>query len=222
MSNRPWTDSERSELIKLYPITPTHELAAKLNRTSISVFSKARKLKLCKSSEYLKSPVALALFRSAWRGKENRFKPGNQPWNKGVKGAKVCEAFDSAKYKPGNKPASWKPIGSIKSFNGYTKRKVSDTGNSKKDWVHLQVIVWEEHFGPVPPKHVVVFLDSDKSNVNIENLVCLHKAEVLWLNNNGWSKAPLEIRQSLIALAKLKCAQHIALRKLNQPRKHEN
>ncbi|MGP0074877.1 MAG: HNH endonuclease signature motif containing protein [Bryobacteraceae bacterium] len=37
--------------------------------------------------------------------------------------------------------------------------------------------VWEQHRGPIPPGHIVVFKDRDRSNCAIENLELISKAE---------------------------------------------
>lgn len=53
-------------------------------------------------------------------------------------------------------PANWRPIGSERMDRGYLVRKVTDTGNPKKDWKRVDVIEWEAINGPVPPEMVLV------------------------------------------------------------------
>ncbi|CAN7504892.1 HNH endonuclease [Acidovorax sp. LjRoot74] len=53
-------------------------------------------------------------------------------------------------------PANWRPIGAERMDRGYLIRKVTDTGNPKKDWKRVDVIEWETIHGPVPPGMVLV------------------------------------------------------------------
>lgn len=47
-------------------------------------------------------------------------------------------------------PRFWKPIGSERVDRGYLIRKVTDTGQPKKDWKRVEVIEWEAVHGPIP------------------------------------------------------------------------
>lgn len=43
-----------------------------------------------------------------------------------------------------------RPIGSERMDRGHLIRKVTDTGQPKKDWKRVEVIEWEEKNGPIP------------------------------------------------------------------------
>ena len=45
--------------------------------------------------------------------------------------------------------------------------------DSNRNWIFLHRLVWQDHHGPIPPDHVVVFIDGDNSNVDISNLDCV-------------------------------------------------
>ena len=47
--------------------------------------------------------------------------------------------------------------------------------NKQRKWVRKHRLVWESHFGKIPDGYKIVFLDENKSNLNIENLVCVSK-----------------------------------------------
>lgn len=47
-------------------------------------------------------------------------------------------------------PKNWRPIGSERMDRGYLIRKVTDTGQPKKDWKRVDVINWEAIHGPIP------------------------------------------------------------------------
>ena len=50
-----WTTKDLSLLKKLFPVTPTAKIAAKLGRKTDAVKKKASRMGLCKSKKYLKS-----------------------------------------------------------------------------------------------------------------------------------------------------------------------
>ena len=85
-------------------------------------------------------------------------------------------------YQKGQKGPNWQPIGcEYTTPNGYVYVKVSDipiTRNTKNrtgiNWKPKQVIVWEEHNKKTLPKgYTVSFVDGDKTNYDISNLIAL-------------------------------------------------
>jgi hypothetical protein len=50
-----WTKKELNLLTKLFPVTPTAKIAARLGRPTDAVKKKASRMKLRKSKKYLKS-----------------------------------------------------------------------------------------------------------------------------------------------------------------------
>lgn len=47
-------------------------------------------------------------------------------------------------------PMNWRPIGAERMNRGQLIRKVTDTGQPKKDWKRVEVIEWEALNGPMP------------------------------------------------------------------------
>ena len=72
---------------------------------------------------------------------------------------------------------NWRPIGSERMDRGKLIRKVTDTGNPKKDWKRVDVIEWEAKNGPIPPGHCVVFKDGRVRTVEAE--ITLDKLELI-------------------------------------------
>lgn len=71
--------------------------------------------------------------------------------------------------------------------DGYIWVKVDDQPKVPKsvNWKQKHVLLWEEENGPVPENHVVLFLDNDRTNITIENLALVSRAQLAVLNKNG-------------------------------------
>lgn len=89
MSKRQWTPTELDMLRRAYPDTVTAVLANALGRPIKSVYQKARELGISKSEGFMSSQASGRLQRGGQTPAmvANQFKPGQQPWNKGVPGA---------------------------------------------------------------------------------------------------------------------------------------
>lgn len=178
-----WTPEEEARLTEAYPGTRTADLATKFGCTEHKVYSKAASMGLKKTAEYLASEMACRLRRGANVGKAFRFKPGQEPWNKGI-------PFDSGgrshetRFQPGRRPHTWTPIGTERySKEGYLERKITDTGVTRKDYVQVHRLVWEAHNGPIPEGHTIVFRDKDKTNIEPDNLECISRADLMRRNS---------------------------------------
>lgn len=121
-----------------------------------------------------------------------RFKPGHQPWNTG-------RPFDSGgrgaetRFKPGHRPHNWHPIGHERiSKEGYLQRKMTDTGCTRRDYVPVHHLLWEQHHGPIPDGHVVAFRNGDRSDIRLENLVLISRADLMARNSIHHLPEPLK------------------------------
>ena len=110
------------------------------------------------------------------------FPKGNVPHNKGRKGVYYagCEV---SWFKKGHRPTDWRPVGSERvTVDGYVEVKVSDisTPDAKKrqrNWKMKHVVIWEKAHGPVPKGYCIIFLDGNKQNITLENLMMLSRQE---------------------------------------------
>lgn len=59
-------------------------------------------------------------------------------------------------------PKFVRPIGSERMDRGHLIRKVTNTGQPKKDWKRVEVIEWEALHGPIPPGMELMVKDSTK------------------------------------------------------------
>jgi len=139
-------------------------------------------------------------------GRSGCFEKGIKPWNTGTKG---LTGRNKTSFKKGNIPPNVKPLWDerICPKDGFILMKVPEenpyTGFSTR-YKHKHVWVWEQEHGPVPEGMVVAFRDGNKLNCNLDNLMLLARAELLFLNQYGYKDAPDELKPSILAMAKLK------------------
>jgi hypothetical protein len=132
-------------------------------------------------------------------GLNGRFSKGHVPANKGVKGV-IYDGCKKTWFKKGNKPVNHKPIGSERiNVEGYTEIKVAEPNR----WRLKHRIIWEEHNGPIPKNHNVIFGDGDKSNLDINNLVLVSKKQLLTLNRNNLIQNDADLTKTAVIIADL-------------------
>ncbi|MBO1529616.1 HNH endonuclease [Psychrobacter sp. F1192] len=113
-------------------------------------------------------------------GRDGRMVSGHTPWNKGKTG---YMGANKTSFKKGMIAINKRPIGSerICQSAGYTLVKVSDTG---KRWQHKHKLLWERHHGPIPDNHCIRFIDGNRQNIVLSNLICLPRAVHATLNHH--------------------------------------
>lgn len=109
-------------------------------------------------------------------GLDGRFVKGQEPWNKGKKG---YMGANRTSFKKGNVPFNYLPVGSER-VNGddYVDIKIADPNI----WKGKHILVWEEKHGPVPEGHAIIFGDRNNRNFDLDNLICVSRAELLKMN----------------------------------------
>ena len=134
-----------------------------------------------------------------------QFRKGNVPANKG----KRCPATHPNQIKNlfscNHRPHNWQPVGSEREdIDGYFWVKIAEP-NIWKEKAHL---VWTEHNPPKPPKHHIIYLDNNRSNVVIENLYMISFGEMAVLNRHeNWRSLTPELKKSLITIIRLEQAR---------------
>jgi hypothetical protein len=68
---------------------------------------------------------------------------------------------------------------------------------------HKHKVMWEKQNGPIPLDHTIRFLDGNKQNCDIDNLMMFNRAENMHLNLMGFDLAPPELKESIILRARL-------------------
>ena len=177
---RPWTEAELTEFRRRYPDEKTQTIADDIGRPVTSCYGKAQALGLRKSESFFAGPDSGRTDGS--RGLSSRFPKGGTSWNKG-KHFEAGGRSTETRFKPGQMPHNHVPIGSERiTSDGIRQRKVSESGYPPKDWQSCHSIMWVENNGPIPKNHVVVFKDSDRTNIVPGNLECISRGELMKRN----------------------------------------
>lgn len=156
------------------------------------------------TAEQIKAVMARSRITSGLNGK---YQKGGLPWNAGTKGQGLT-GRNKCSFKPGNVPSNRNPLWHERlGKDGFIEIKVPEmnpyTGFPTR-YRAKHVWIWEQENGPVPEGHVVAFKDSDRTNIRPENLMLISRAELLEINQMGYSQSPPDVKPSIRALAKLK------------------
>ncbi|WP_290654445.1 HNH endonuclease signature motif containing protein [Idiomarina sp.] len=138
-------------------------------------------------------------------GRTGRFEKGSTSWNKEKKGWTAGGRSAETRFQKGNIPDNHKPVGTevIDSY-GYRKRKVAEPNQ----WEFVHRLVWEKHNDPIPNGKFVRFIDGDKANCKLNNLILIDRAANAILNRwvTPLSKLEPEVRKSMVGVAMLRSA----------------
>ena len=156
-----------------------------------------KKFNLDVTAEKMKSLLSRKKIHTRTKG--CLYKKGSVPWNKGKKG---YMGANKTSFKKGHKPKNWRTVGSERiDTEGYTLIKIAEP----KKWALKHRIIWEEfHKKKVPRGSVIIFADGDKTNFNIENLICVSRKELRVLNKCSLIKNDLELTKTGLNVAKIR------------------
>lgn len=156
-----------------------------------------RRFNLDVTAEKIKSLLSRKKICTGTRG--CLYKKGKVPWNKGKKG---YMGANKTSFKKGHKPKNWRTVGSERiDTEGYTLIKIAEP----KKWALKHRIIWEEfNKKKVPRGSVIIFADGDKTNFNIENLICVSRKELRVLNKCSLIKNDLELTKTGLNVAKIR------------------
>ncbi len=136
-------------------------------------------------------------------GLDGRFKPGAVPANKGKKGIRI-KGTEKTWFKKGSKPPNWVPIGSERiSKDGYIQIKIQE-GQFQNNWRGKHILIWEDHNGPLPKSHAIIFGDGDKRNFSLDNLVLVSRAQLVKLNQYGLIQKDADLTRTALIIVDLK------------------
>lgn len=181
-----WTPAEVSLLRSMYPECHTADVAALLGKTLPAVYNQAFMSGLKKSAEYLASDTACRgqKGRADQRLRASQFTKGFTPWNKGRKGVNGVSA---TRFRKGNMPQTWRPVGSIRIERDGPMVKISDTRNKAVDWRPVRELVWESANGAIPAGRIVTFKPGMHTNspdqITADKLELVDRAELARRNH---------------------------------------
>lgn len=223
--NRPrhvWTDLDLQILRVGYPDLPTKQIAQDLGLSVDMVFRKATSLGLKKSDAYLASEMSGRIQRGRQdpRLVATQFKKGQEPPNKGLKGWDAGGRSAETRFRKGNKPHTWVPVGSYRVVNDksgrrYLERKLNDLpGPNTVRWKPVHRLVWVEAHGPIPAGHMVVFKPGMATvvleEITDDRLECISRAE------NARRNVPTAKHPEVARLIQLKGAITRQVNRINQ------
>lgn len=182
---RLWTNAELQLLKDLYPDTEVEKMELIIGRTKSAIYGKANDLGLKRSAEFEQKMKAFTNKNLIEGGVKTRFLKGSVPANKGQKmSAETYKRCAKTMFKKGQIPHNHKPIGHERiTKDGYTEVKVRDGNEKNKNFELKHRLIWEQNNGPIPEGMNVEFLDGNRENFAIENLVLRTKKENLLKNS---------------------------------------
>lgn len=134
-------------------------------------------------------------------GRTGRYPKGHTPFNKGLKG--ITLGGVQTQFKKGNKAHNWVPVGTERiNADGYVDVKVQD-GKKQKNWKGKHILIWEQHNGPVPKGHAVIFGDGDNRNFDLDNLILVSRKQLLVLNRKGLISNDADLTRTAVIIADL-------------------
>ena len=177
---------EDNVMRKHYRNTLNADLAKALNRSVPSILNRARRLGLVKDTDFILE--------------FGRFQKGHVPANKGKKMPYNANSART-RFKKGQIPPNTVPVGTeVVDSYGYRKVKVSDGSNKQERWKYAHHQVWEAHHGEIPKGSIVVFKNGDSSDIRIENLECITRAQHAIRNRDKYPEDIHRLTQMIGAL----------------------
>lgn len=209
-----WTATLDEILELMYPHCATAVIAELLGVKATVINARADRKGFKKTKEHLRDAQYQRMANNPEAYLAARLKPGNVPWNKGTKGLQI--GGKDTQFRKGNIPQTSVPVGSeswttpgrkrLKKVS-YLRRKVAEPNF----WKFVHIIVWEQANGPVPPGHIVRFVDGDTKNIVLSNLICITRSENS-RRNSPWTTLPRE-------LAEIANARGLLQRQINKAKK---
>lgn len=117
---------------------------------------------------------------------------------------------NKGQFQKGQKPHNFRDVGSERvDNNGITEIKVTNDSSVpiKSRWRKKHSVIWEQMNGmKIPEGHVIMFADGDRQNFTKENLICVSRAELMFMNKNGLVYKDAELTKTGLLIARLHLA----------------
>lgn len=133
-------------------------------------------------------------------GVDMRFPKGHESYNKGRKGwcAPGCE---KGWFKKGHRSQNWMPVNSealVK--DGYIKVKIAEPNV----WELKHRVVWQRVNGAIPEDSCLIFLNGDKTDCRVENLMLIKRSILSVLNHEGLMSNDPDVTRCGVTMAMIK------------------
>lgn len=177
-------------LVSIVEGKTTNEIADMMNQ-KFNLSIKPSQIRCYKKNHRLKSNISTT------------FKLGMEPANKGTKGL-YNVGGNKTSFKAGQKPHNYKPIGYERlDKDGYTLIKVSNSGPWHRRWKHKHKHLWEQEYGSIPPGHKLLFVDQNRQNISLDNLILVSNKQMATLNKKGLLSNDPDFNKTGIIMAEL-------------------
>ena len=104
------------------------------------------------------------------------------------------------KFKKNQKAHNHKKIGSeFIASNGYTYIKIKEPNT----WIQKQRYIYEKYIGKIPKNHSIIFLNQDKTDFNLDNLMLVRTKDKLTCKNKKLFSKNKELTKTGIITAQL-------------------
>jgi hypothetical protein len=161
--------------------------------------------------------------RGLVNGRDCRFRPGQAPPNKGKKGYYFA-GCENTWFKPGNRPHTWKPVGTERvNGDGYVDVRIRNpSGKIWKNWKAKHRIIWEKAHGKIPRGHAVIFADGDKRNFALDNLLLVSRKELAVMNSQRLISGDRDLTRAGKAVADIRILIAERRREIKKKKKTTN
>jgi hypothetical protein len=138
-------------------------------------------------------------------GLNGQFIKGHKTFNKGKKWDEYMPKQSQINckkttFKKGNIPPNHRQVGEERiNVDGYIEIKVSEPNK----WELKHRYIYKKHYGSIPKGYKVIFLDGNKTNLNINNLKAISSHEELIMNEYGLRYGKKELTESASIVAQL-------------------
>lgn len=191
-----FSDYHVEKLREIYSTTLNKDIAELFQCPVFSIENKAFRLGLKKSPELISETARIKISNPNHPGRKHLFKKGHATYNKGKKqqeymSQESIERTKATQYKKGNVPSNHKPIGYERiSKDGYIEVKAAEPNI----FITKHRLVWMEHYGEIPPGHIIQFKDQNKRNFDPDNLEMISRGEQMKTKNSYHARYPKEIQ----------------------------
>lgn len=137
-------------------------------------------------------------------GLDGKFKKGSVPATKGLTWSQYGsmekhERSRATQFKQGGLPPNTSPIGTVAVREGYEWEKIAEPNI----WKARHIMAWEKERGPVPEGQMIIFLDGNRRNISLDNLMLVSGSENLCINRQGMRFEDPDLTKSAALIAKI-------------------